>query len=445
MGIGFLLVVTFVGLLVALLSGMPVAFAIALVGFIPLIATLGIDQAIFIIGSTAHSQAFVYILLSLPLFVFMAEILSFGGTVSDIYDAANKWLNRIPGGLAVASVVACALFGSVCGSGAATAAAIGIIAIPQMLNHSYPKSLVFGTVASSAELGQLIPPSIPLIIFAALSDVSLGKLLIGGIVPGILSTIAMSTYIVIFVKRGSMSTLPPSARFSWRERITALLKIWPVMFLALLVMGTLYGGVCTVTEAAAAGAFGALVITALRKGLSMRMLIDSFRGTVRLTSFIMMIIISANIYGYFLTQAGVPLFIAEILSNIRWPILTLMAIMGLLLFLGCFLDMASIMAITLPLFMPTVTLLGWDGVWFGILFLMNMSIGAITPPVGIHLFVAKSIGDSIKNDYGETDMETIIRGMLPFLAIQIILLILVVVFPFIATWLPNTMLKPMAF
>jgi len=421
------------GLLSLLFAGVPVAISLGLVSTIGIWITMG-PAALYNIGQTAYSTPANFVLIAVPLFILLAEVLSASELSSDLFDAASKWLNWTPGGLASGSVLACAIFGALTGSSAANTAAMGNVCVPEMLKRGYDKGLATGSVCAAGALAILIPPSIMMIIYGSLTDNSIAKLFMAGLLPGVLLAIMHVIDISVRCKLNP-KLAPPSPPVSWKDRWSATRKIWWVGTLIVVMMGGIYSGICTPTEAAALGSIAAIVLSfTLGKRMTWVKLESALSRTVTITCMVLFILVGAMLFGYFVTNLGIPQGIVEWITSLdisRWWVL--IAINILYVFLGCILDAGSIFMITVPILYPVVMALHFDPIWFGVIIVMNMEIGNITPPFGINLFVMKGI---VPRDVLFGD---IIRGITPFVLVQALALVLTIAFPWLSLWLPSTM------
>ena len=348
-------------------------------------------------------------------------------SVWDLFDLAHKWLRHLPGGLGIATVIACAIFAAITGSSVACAVTIGAIAIPEMLKRGYDRPLVLGAVAAGGTLGILIPPSIPMILYGAITDESIGKLFMSGVVPGVMMTV-MIMAIVVFRSRH----LEREAAAPWSERMEALRKNFWGLMLPVIVVGGIYTGVFTPTEAAGIGTIYSLVITFfIYKTLKLSDLPEILNDTIKTTCMIFAIMIGATLFGFVLTILDAPQALTTAVVEMqasKW--LVFIAINILLLFLGCILESVSIIFITLPILFPLITQLGFDPIWFNVVMLLNLELALITPPVGMNLFVLQGISPDSK-------MTDIIKGVIPFGAAMALEIVILCFFPEVATWLPS--------
>lgn len=424
-----MLVMFTVLLLVLLFSGLPVAFALGLSGVVGMVLFLGGEGALAQLPILGYKSLDDFVLTAVPMYILMSQILLTGKVGNDLFELANKWLRHLPGGLGVATVIACAIFAAITGSSVACAVTIGSIAIPEMLSRGYSRHLVLGTVAAGGTLGILIPPSIPMILYGAITDESIGKLFMSGVVPGVLLTI-MFIGIVVYSSR----SLPLQEAASWDERLTALKKSFWGLMLPVIVVGGIYTGVFTPTEAAGVGTVYSLFITFfVYRTLGLKDLPEILRDTIQTSCMIFAIMIGASLFGFVLTILNAPQALTEYVAGLdmgRWMVF--IAINILLLFLGCILESISIIFITLPILFPLIVRLGFDSIWFNVVMLINLELALITPPVGMNLFVLQGISPDSK-------MTDIIKGVIPFGLVMALEILVLCFFPEIATWLPSVL------
>ncbi|MEZ5652242.1 MAG: TRAP transporter large permease [Burkholderiaceae bacterium] len=419
-------------LLVLLAARMPVGFAMMAVGvggvsylyggnLGPIMGTLGIAP---------YSTALNFVFTTIPLFILMGNIAFRSGVSEEMYGTARSWLGHWRGGLANATIGACAIFAAASGSSVATAAAMGTITVPEMRRHGVNARLASGVVAAGGTLGILIPPSLGMLIYAMVTDQSMGRLLLAGIVPGLLLTVMFLLTVTLWA-RLRPGDAPPAPRMPWRQRWRSLSGVAGIGVLSLLVMGGIYGGFATPTEAAAVGAFGSFVIAAFKRRLTWQAVVASLDDTVRTTCMVFMIIIGAHVLNIFLATTQVPVAISEALNGLplsRHAILALVLLMYLVL--GCFLDVLAMIVLTVPIVFPALMALGFDPIWFGVVIVLIMEMALITPPVGMNVYVIKGIAPDIP-------LHVIFAGIWPFLVAQIATLVLLVLMPDIALWLPS--------
>jgi C4-dicarboxylate transporter DctM subunit len=424
-------ILAFVAMFAVVFAKVPIAFGLGLLGLLGLWALLGGKPALAFLGNHPFSVLPQFTLVAVPLFIFMAEVILFTGISGDVFDLFHKWLDRLPGALAISGIIASAGFGAMSGSSTATAAGIGSVAIPEMQKRGYDDRLAAGSVAAGGGLGILIPPSLPLIFYGIITQTSVGKVFMATLIPGVIMAALESAYVGIVCKRNPRLA-PRIPGVSWRDRAVSLKKVWPILVLIFLVLGSIYLGWATVTEAAAVGAFGSLCFALAYKKLNWSNLRGAMLATVRATGAVLIILVGALLFGYFLTVAQVPQQLSSFLVNLpvnRWVIM--IGINMLLLLLGCVMEMATLMLVILPILFPPVVALGFDPIWFGAVFVINVQTGLVTPPIGMDLFVVKGISN--------ISMVDIMRGAVPFTLSMIIVLILTMAFPQLSLWIPSLM------
>jgi C4-dicarboxylate transporter DctM subunit len=431
MEIGIISIILIVVLVILLGLGTPISFC---VGFLSVVGILTyLDAAtLYQIAEIAADSGTNLFMLTLPLFIFMAEVVSFSGVGDDLYTAAHNWLSWLPGGLAISSIATCTGFAAISGSSPATAATVGLVSIPEMIKRGYNRKLAVGSIAVGGTLGILIPPSITMIIYGVITEVSIGKLFVAGIIPGIILSFILSIAIALAVKV-KPDLAPRIQAVSWGERVSSLKHVWAFVVLALSIMGSIYAGIATPTESAAIGATLSLVIALLYRRLTIKSIHGALLKTVAMTAMIMFLVIGGNVFAFLLSTLTIPQYITESITALnvsRWSIMIM--INFILLVMGCLLDPMAIMVIILPIIFPIVTQLGFDPVWFGIVVTINVEMGMITPPVGLNLFILKGAVPGI-------DMKDIVGGSLPFLLLLLLGLIIIMLFPSLATWLPGRM------
>ncbi|MCM0613207.1 TRAP transporter large permease [Marinobacter sediminum] len=412
--------------------GFPVAVAMALVGVVGFMLLNGLAGAGFILGSSPFESIFPYSLSVVPLFVMMGVFAARAGLSRSLFEMVNSFLGHVRGGLAVTAVGACALFGAICGSSLATVATMGRVAIPEMDKHGYDGSLSSASIAAGGTLGVLIPPSILLVIFGILTQTSIGQLFIGAILPGIIGAVLYGVAIVVRV-RMKPELAPPAAKTGWHKRLASLRRVWGVLLLFSLVIGGIYLGWFSPTEAAAVGAVGAFILALISGELNWSALWESVREAAGLTGMIFFILIGASLFNYFLETTGLPsALIAGIESSGMGPTTALILILLFYIVLGCFMDAMSMILLTVPFLAPVATSLGFDMVWFGILVVTVAEIGLITPPIGMNLFVVQATQPGLTQ-------RMVVRGILPFIIADIVRLAILVAVPALSLWLPAMM------
>jgi C4-dicarboxylate transporter DctM subunit len=426
-----------VGLLFVLLAaGLEVALALGLVGLLGLVYLKGWGVGLGVIGSVAWSNGTAFSFVAVPLFIFMSAILLHSGIGRALYTAVAHWTGFLPGGLAVASVLACAIFAAVSGSSVATSATIGMIAIPEMERRGYHRPLVYGSLAAGGTIGILIPPSIPMIIYGVMTETSVGQLYIAGILPGLMMTLLFAAYIVGYAALRPQHAPRIAGAASLPDRLRALTEVGPVALLIAVVLGSMYVGVVTPTEAAALGAAAALALALLPGRLSRQGLGRAFHDTVRTTSMVMLIIIFASIFSHVIALIGAPRALFDLLASLGlpgWAVLALIFVF--LVAIAYALEELSVMIIMLPILFPLVTGLGYDPVWFGIVMVVWLEMGFITPPIGLNLFVIQGVAPGSR-------MRDIAAGATPFVLLMVAAELLLFVFPELALWLPAHLAAP---
>ena len=423
----------FIVALIALLAmHAPVAVALGLIGIVGT-ALFVSPEAIRQIANIAFTQSSNFILTVVPLFILMGESLAATRIGSDLFQTAQMWLRRLPGALAVGTVFACAVFAAVCGSSPVTAATIGAMAVPEMIKRGYDKTLALGTTAAGGTLGILIPPSIPMIIYGVITDTSIGDLFIAGILPGIMMACLFSGTVIIKVLLRPELAPPLKERTPWPVKWRALGSVAPVVLLSVLVIGSIYGGIATPTEAGAVGAAGAIAFAGLMRYLSRPVLLRILENTVKTTAMFLLLLVGGLFSSFVLTRLGVPQAMSNFLTSLDvapWIIIVMINI--LLLILGMFLDPTSVLVIIVPIFFKAVVALGYDPVWFGVMVTVQIEIAAITPPVGFNLFVLNSV---VPN----TELADVVRGSLIFVIPLLVGIVMLMAFPPIALYLPSLM------
>ncbi|HYG44487.1 MAG TPA: TRAP transporter large permease [Bordetella sp.] len=416
--------------------GTPVFAALGLAGVAGIVMIEDLDFVLNRLKAFSYHQSASYLLTVVPLFILMGAFAHHAGVGQKLFGVARKWVGHRPGGLAMASILTCAGFAATSGSSVATAATVGSVAIPEMRKAGYDPRLSAGAVAAGGVLGVLIPPSVLLIFYAALTEVSAGKMLVAGVIPGILSTVVFMAGIWV-ISRGTATAARPLPRETWGTRLASLTDAWQVLVLFAVVLGGIYLGFVTPTEAGAVGAFVAFImLLASRQPFPAlkRQLLESCRSSITTTVMILFTMIGAGIFSYFLSLAQIPQMIATTVVEAQVPSLAVIFLLLAVYFpLGMFLDAFSMLVITLPIMFPTVVSLGYDPIWFGILAVKMCEIGLITPPMGLNVYVIAGIDRS-------TSLTQIFRGAWWFVLMEIVTTLILFFFPIIVTWLPDNML-----
>lgn len=415
-----------------LLVGVHIGASLAISGSVGVAIIADWHVAFRLLGESPYFTTSTYILSTIPMFVLMAEFLTGGAISHRLFHAANVWTSRFPGGLAVATIGASAGMGAMSGVSAASSATIASVAVPEMRKYGYADRLSLGVVAAGGTLSVLIPPSVTLIVFGVLTETSISSLFIAGIVPGILTTLAYSLVIVIWVSKNS-DLAPRSPGYSFADRVQGLVRVWPVIVLFVIVLGGLYSGVVTPTEAGALGAAGAFIISVVVGGLRLRGTLSAIVRAIRTTCMVFFILIGANIFATYLALTRVAQDLSTFIAEHTIPkILVIIAVGIMFLVLGMFLDTLSVVVLTVPIIFPLLGSLGLGAIWIGIFTVKMIEIGLITPPVGMNIFT--TVG-AVEN----ASLQDAFSGAARFIWAELGVAILIVVFPAIVYWLPNTM------
>jgi C4-dicarboxylate transporter DctM subunit len=408
-----------------------VGFAMALVGFVGYMVFEGWDMAVFMSGMEPYTSVAAYTLSCIPLFILMGSVVAGTGISTDIYVAARQWIGFVRGGIAMATVAACGLFAAITGSSMATAVTMGKAAYPEMVKYEYDDKMAAGSIAAGGTIGILIPPSIAFITYGILTETPIGQLFIAGIIPGILEVVfyILTIYIICLIKPHYG---PPGPKTTFKEKIISLPSVLPVVILFLVVIGGIYGGIFTPTEAGAIGAFGAIVIGLVQRRLKWGSFVFSLRETAKNTAMIILMIVSANIFSRFITLSGLPAALSEFVTGLDAPpFVILLGIIVVYLICGCFLDIMAALILTIPIIFPTVMALGFNPIWYGVIMVRMIEIGMITPPMGMNIFVlSKTIEFPIKKLYS---------GIVPFVISDLVHVSMLIAFPAISLYLVNLM------
>ncbi len=423
--------ITFSLLIILLISGAPIAFVLMFLATLGTLYTWGL-KGLLVLFNTAYGEGTNFILLAVPLFVLMANVLKFSGLADELYEIVYRWMGRLRGGLAMGTVAICAVFAAMAGISSAATISMGLIALPSMLSRGYDKNVALGCINAGGALGILIPPSIIMILYSNMTDVSVGQMFMGGVIPGVMLTVLFIAY--IGVRCFFQKELAPAGRehYTLAQKMTVLKGVVLPLLLVALVLGVMYLGICTPTEAAGIGAGGAFLAAAVHRRLTWARVRQAILETMHLSTMIFWIIIGANAFTHFLAYAGIQDSMQKaILSLDVSPWVVLITIQLLYFFLGMFLDPAGILLLTTPIFVPIITQLGFDPLWFGILFVVNMEMAYITPPFGFNLFILKGVVPQ------EITMNDIYKSVWPFVAMQAVGLLICMIWPELTTWLPS--------
>jgi tripartite ATP-independent transporter DctM subunit len=420
-------------LLLLLLIGLPIAFSLMLVGFFGTTYLASMNAALPMVARTVYESSSYYPYTIIPLFIVMGSYAEIAGISTDLYDTFDKWLRRLPGGLGMATIASIAGFSAISGSSVASSAAFGKVAYPEMRRFNYSPRLAAGTVAAGATIDFLIPPSLGFVIFGMLTEQSIGKLLISGMIPGLMLAGAFMIILYCWVKFNPNSALSSPEAVSWKEKISALKGIWGTVVIFLLVIGGIYTGLFTPTEAAGVGATLIFLMAIWKRKLTLGILLNSLLEALRVSVMVLFLVAGANVFSYFLALTTIPMKLSAWIIGLavsRYVILTIIVLIYLLL--GCFLDAISMMILTLPVVFPVVLQLGFDPIWFGVVCVLMMGAGLITPPVGLCVNTVASIAR-------DAPLEEVFKGALPFLIAILFITFLVTLYPELALFLPSMM------
>ncbi len=425
-------IIGLLALLLLIFSRMPVGFVMTVIGVVGFGSVISFDAALNMVARDFFDVFGAYNLTVIPLFILMGQIAFHAGISSRLFDVAYKFIGHWPGGLAVAAVGACAGFSAICGSTNATAATMAAVTLPEMRRYHYKDHLATGVVAAGGSLGILVPPSVIFIIYGIMTEQSIGKLFMAGILPGLMLT-GLFVFVILLWATLRPEIAPRGPRTPLALKLAALSGLIETLLLFVLVMGGLFFGIFTPTEAGAVGAFGTLIIAAVRKNISVKGLIQSLVETTRISCMILMIVAGATVFGHFLAVTRIPYDIAGWVAGFDLPGY---AIMGLIILVyligGCFIDALALIMLTVPIFYPVVTALGYDPMWFGVIIVLVTQIGVITPPVGVNVYVVSGVAKDVP-------LHVIFKGVIPMLIAMIVGTLILIPFPQIALFLPGLM------
>lgn len=410
--------------------GVPIAFAMMLIGAVGLIWFGGLDQAALQLSSIGWENGTDFLFITAPMFILMGQLVYHSDLAADLYDCLQKWFGRLPGGLAIASVLACAMFAAITGVSAATVVTVGAMAMPEMRRYGYDPALATGALATAGTLGILIPPSILMVLYGIWTETSIGDLFLAGVVPGILMTLGFAAMILTrCVINPALG--PVGAPASWSERFRSLIKLLPVFLVFACVMGGIYGGIFTPTEASGIGAVSVFAIGVVMGRLTLDKIVLALTETAKTSGMVFAIIVGGTMLARFIAVTEVPQQLVGLISENAGGIYTTLILLTVMyLILGAILDVFGMLILTLPFVFPIVLQLGIDPVWFGIYVVIITEIALVTPPVGVNSFVMHSVAKDVP-------LSTIFRGTFPFVAVAVLLLIAMTIFPQIALWLPS--------
>lgn len=432
-------VILFVSLLAFLLIGVPIAWVLGGISVLLAVGIIG-PQFLGSMPPKVFSYMNSFVVIALPLFIFMAVILERSGIAEDLYTMMDHFIGFMPGGLAIGTVVVCTIFAAMSGVSAAATVTMGIIALPIMLRHGYDKKIAVGCIMTGGALGVLIPPSILMIVLAMVTGESVGRLFMGGVFPGLLLSALFIVYIAVrtLLKPSLAPPVPPEERLPWRQRLIFLRGVILPIILVVLVLGSIFAGIASPTEASALGCLGSIIMGVARRRLSWKDLKEASYRTLRITGMVMWIIFGGTLFTSFALAVRIPGMVYGVLMAVPGGPTAIMVVIQVLLFiLGMILDPTAIVMLVMPLFTPVVRDLGFDVLWFQILFVVNMQMAFITPPVGYNLFYMKGI---VTKEQG-ISMGDIYRSIIPFVILQGIGLVICIIFPQIALWLPNLLIR----
>jgi len=414
-----------------LVVGLPVALSMAISGATGLYMLGGMQFLTGILRTSPLSTANSYEIITIPMFILMAEFVIISGVANDLFRSASIWVGRLRGGLAIATAFAGAGFGAISGSSTAAAATLASTSMPAMLREGYDPKLAGGVVAISGTLAMLIPPSIALILYGIIADVAIGDLLIGGVIPGLIVTLAIVLTVVVILQIDP-SAAPNGRAYSMREKLASLKKVGPMLVLLLAVSGSIYSGLATPTEAAGLGAFTAMLIALWARKLTLTGFWLALRSTAQTSCMILFIILGAHVFGYFLTLSRVTNDLSAWIGALQMSATMIMIIIliGYLL-LGFFMDQIAILILTVPVMLPIIMQLGYDPVWFGVMVVVTAEVGMVTPPMGMNVFVVAR--------YTRRPLGELFRGVMPHVFAHLIVIALLLAFPALVLWLPSTM------
>ena len=428
--------IVIIATILVFMTGAPIAFALGAIGIVFLVLFQGMDS-LRVAAETLYSGLHDFTLVSIPMFIMMGAAIGSSPAGKDLYEALDRWLYRVPGGLVISNLGACALFAALTGSSPATCAAIGKMGIPEMRRRGYPDQVATGSICAGGTLGILIPPSITFILYGIATETSIGRLFLAGVMPGLLLTGLFMLWTLFYIWKSGFRAYAPEFRYSWKQKFESIPKVAPFLLIVIGVMYVLYGGIATPSEAAGVGAaLCAILAVLIYRMWSPTAWWEILRSTTRESVMILMIIATAVLFSYMLTSLYITQTLAQAIADMnvnRWVLMLLVNLF--LLVCGCFIPPAGIILMTAPILLPIITNAGFDPVWFGVIVTINMEIGLITPPVGLNLFVVNAIAPDVP-------IKTVLWGSLPYVIAMALGILILSIFPEIATWLPDYLMGP---
>jgi len=429
-------IIAFIALFALIFLKVPIAFAFAFTGFLGLIYLAGFEPAMSVLTMSIWTGITSYTLMAVPLFILMGLFASHSGIGGGLYNAASKWLGKLPGGLAIATTWGCAGFAACTGSSAAGMLVFGPISYEPMKDAGYSKTLALGTICCGATIGSMIPPSISFIVYGSITDESIGRLFMAGVFPGILEAVLYSITIFLLIYLGIWKG-PAGAPSTWKEKLLSLKGVWGMLLLMGLVIGGIYRGIFTPTEASGIGALGAFILLLARKGFKWTLIKSSLLETMRTTSMVFTIIIGSIVFARLMALSGLNMWLLDLIIGWNAPPVVIVIITLLILFLlGFVMPVTSTIVLLVPFLYPIfTTVLGYDGIWFGVLVCVMAEIAVVTPPIGMNLFMMKGLFGK------DATMGEVYKGAFPFVLADVVRVVILVAFPAICLWLPGLMLK----
>lgn len=427
--------IQFFTLIFVALSGVPISIAMGILGYAFACYHLGFSAASSLTGITAYHNVAHFSVAMIPMFVVMGTVCASSGIGRDAYDCIYAWLGRVKGSIGIVSVLSCAMFAALTGSSTATVVTIGSFSIPEMKRRGYDKKLYLGTICVAGTLGILIPPSMIMIFYGILTEVSIGKLFIGGIIPGIISAFLFSALIYIRVSLNPSLAPVSDVFFTLKEKVLSTVKIVPIILIFLVVIIGIYEGFFSPEEAAGVGAFATVIVGVVMGRLNWNKFKSAIKDSLKITGFIMLIIMAAMLFAHSIALSGFSNKLYKVITTLDAPPIVIMLVIILVYVgLGCVMDTFGMMVLTVPIFFPTVVSLGYDPVWFGVLVTVLVEVAIITPPIGTNIYVTKSLDK-------DSSSWDVIQGMVPFFWMELVVIALMLFFPDIVLWLPSKMVK----